>query len=119
MGMSLSKCLALAGLCGSLVILGACSNSVPSCSDVRTTDLVIDITKGELTKQLGAALVRSINFSVANIRTTDENEKTGAFKCAAELKMTGPAKESVAPVWYTVEATDDGNFYVNVAEEPI
>ena len=101
------------------MVLGACSNSVPACSDKITTDLAIDITKGELTKQLGAALVQSLKFSVVNVRTTDKNDKTGAFKCAAELKMAGPAKENTVPIWYTVEATDDGNFYVCVAEEPI
>lgn len=116
---SLSKCLALVCVFGSLSILSACSKTVPTCSDKITTDLAIDITKGELTKQLGAAMVQSIKFSVANIRTTDKNDKTGAYKCAAELQMVGPAQKSIVPVWYTVEATDDGNFYVNVAEEPI
>ena len=35
------------------------------------------------------------------------------------MEMTGAAKTNTAPLWYTVEATDDGNFYVSVAEEPI
>lgn len=119
MSFSLSKRLSLVCVFGSFIVLGACSNSVPTCSDKITTDLAIDITKGELTKQLGAALVQSLKFSVVNVRTTDKNDKTGAFKCAAELKMAGPAKENTVPIWYTVEATDDGNFYVSVAEEPI
>lgn len=119
MRMSVSKCLALASVFGSIMFLGACSNSVPACSDKQTTDLAIDITKGELTKQLGAAMVKLIEFSVLNIRTTDKNDKTGAFKCAAELQMAGPAQKNVVPIWYTVEATDDGGFYVNVAEEPL
>lgn len=119
MKISMGKQLALVCIFGSIVVLGGCSNSVPTCSDKRTTDLAIDITKGELKKQLGAALVQSIKFSVDSIRTTDTNDKTGAFKCAAELKMAGPEKENVVPIWYTVEATDDGNFYVSVAEEPI
>ncbi|HCS45549.1 MAG TPA: hypothetical protein DIW52_22440 [Pseudomonas sp.] len=99
--------------------LSACSNSVPSCSDKKTTDLVTDIVKRELTKQLGAAVVNALKYNIVDIRTTDKNENTGAYKCAANVEMTGPVKTNTSPLWYTVEATDDGSFYVNVAEEEI
>lgn len=102
-----------------VVALSACSNSIPSCSDKETTNLVIDIAKRELTKQLGATVVQALKYNIADIRTTDKNENTGAYKCAANIEMTGPSKTNTAPLWYTVEATDDGGFYVNVAEEEI
>ena len=60
--------------------MNACSNNVPSCSDKKTTDLAIEITKGELVKVLGAPVVNALKFKIVNIRTTDKNEKTGAYK---------------------------------------
>lgn len=107
--------LALAGACSlAAVALTGCGSSVPGCSDSATTDLVVEIADRELVKQIGVELAKTITWEVTAIRTTDENEKTGALSCAADLQFTGPAKTETAPITYTVEATDDGDFYVNV-----
>lgn len=106
-------------LATSFAAISACSNSVPSCGDKKTTDVAIAITKRELTKQIGAATVQSIQFRVTDIRTTNKNEKTGAYKCAASMEFAGQVKTDTVPIWYTVEATDSGDFYVNLSEEPI
>lgn len=100
-----------------IVLLGGCSPSVPKCGDSETTDLVKEIANDEMINQLGADAAKIFSYSVNAIRTTDENDKTGAFECAAQLDIhastTGQSNE--IPITYTVEMTDDGEqFYVNV-----
>lgn len=107
--------LALVGVfCATALMLTGCGSSVPACSDRDTTDLVVEIADRELTKQIGEARAKTVTWQVTSIRTTDENEKTGALSCAADLQFSGPGGSETAPITYTVEATDDGNFYVNV-----
>ncbi len=91
-----------------LGFLSACSNNVPACSDTQATDLVLEITDREL--QMHGVGANEASISVDAIRTTDENEKTGAFDCAAELSINGTAY----PITYTVEMTDDKRPYVTV-----
>ncbi|NGZ15670.1 hypothetical protein HGG78_18345 [Vibrio aestuarianus] len=100
-----------------IVLLGGCSPSAPKCGDSETTDLVKEIANDEMINQLGAEAAKIFSYSVNAIRTTDENDKTGAFECAAQLDIhastTGQSNE--IPITYTVEMTDDGEqFYVNV-----
>ena len=100
-----------------LILLGGCSPSVPKCSDSETTDLVKEIANDEMIDQLGAEAAKLFSYSVNAIRTTDENDKTGAFECAAQLEIhasnTGQSNE--IPITYSVEMTDDSEqFYVNV-----
>lgn len=100
-----------------IALLGGCSNSVPKCGDSETTDLVKQIANDEMISQLGAESAELFSYSVNAIRTTDENDKTGAFECAAQLEIhassTGESNE--LPITYTVEVTDDGKeFYVDV-----
>ena len=95
--------------------LTACSQSVPTCSDSDTTELVIEISNGELAKSIGQEGANKIKLSVEAIRTTDTNEKTGAHSCAANLAFSGPKGNDSIPITYTVEMTDNGKeFYVNV-----
>lgn len=91
-----------------LGLLSACSNNVPACSDPQATDLVLEITDREL--QLHGLGANETSISVDAIRTTGENDKTGAFDCAAELSINGAAY----PITYTVEMTDDNRPYVTV-----
>lgn len=100
-----------------IVLLGGCSPSVPKCGDSETTDLVKEIANDHMINGLGAEMAKVVSLSVTAIRTTDENDKTGSFECAAQLEMysstTGQSDEM--PITYTVEMTDDGEqFYVNV-----
>jgi len=107
------------GLIITAILLGSaltgCSQSVPSCSDSETTELVVEISNGELTRTIGQEVANEIELGVEAIRTTDTNEKTGAFSCAANLSMSGPRGKNSLPITYTVEKTDNGEeFYVNV-----
>lgn len=98
----------------SLGVLNGCGSGVPGCGDQETKDLVSSIADREFSKQMGAEAAKMINWKVVAIRTTDKNEKTGALECAADLEVSGPGGTHEAPITYTVEKTDDGDFYVNV-----
>mgnify|MGYP006113370931 CR=1 FL=1 len=100
-----------------IALLAGCSPSVPKCGDSETTDLVKQIANEEMISQLGAESAKLFSYSVNAIRTTDENDKTGAFECAAQLEIHASNKgnSNEIPITYTVEMTDDGEeFYVNV-----
>lgn len=103
-------------LSASSLLLTGCGNNVPKCSDKDTTDLVKQISNDEMVNQMGKDFAAKISYNVEAIRTTDENEKTGAFECAADLKITASnGISNKLPITYTVEGTDDGKqFYVNV-----
>lgn len=94
----------------SLSLISACSNNVPACSDPQASDLVLEITNNEVKKNYGKDIANGISLSLGAIRTTDKNEKTGAFNCAAELSIN----EYSFPITYTVEVTDDNQTYVTV-----
>lgn len=101
----------------SIALLAGCSNYVPKCGDLETTDLVKQIANEEMTRQVGSESANLFSYSVNSIRTTDEHDVTGAFDCAAQLEVrasnTGDSNELA--ITYTVEATDDGEeFYVEV-----
>ena len=95
-------------------ILAGCSSSVPKCSDDETKGVVLEIVTEEMTNQIGAELSGKLKYALSAIRTTKSNEQTGAHECAAELNIIGPSETKPFPITYTVENTDDGNFYVNV-----
>lgn len=101
----------------SIVAITGCSDSVPKCSDKETTDLVAQIANREMVNQLGAEIAKFFSYTVVDIRTISENEKTGAYECAAKLgvtaKNTGQTNE--VKITYIVERSDKGDeFYVNV-----
>ena len=94
-----------------------CTNSAPKCSDSETKDLVIHIAHDEMAKLYGQEKAKQIEMELSAIRTTDQNEKTGKYSCAAELIFKGPSGEELekGAITYTSEITDDGdNFYANV-----
>ena len=70
------------------------------------------IAKDAIAEEVGRSMADQTLLSVEAIRTTDENEKTGALECAAELIIL--PQRNVFPITYTVEATDDNGFYVTV-----
>ncbi len=90
---------------------------VPKCSDTETTNLIKQIADREMGNQLGAEATKMFSYTIGAIRTTNTNEQTGAYECAAELSIitsnTGQANE--IPITYTVEMADNGKeFYVSV-----
>lgn len=93
------------------ILVSACSNNVPTCSDPQATNLVIEITKEEIAKQFGEMRANEVGLSLDAIRTTEKNKTTGAFDCAAELVSSEGVK---SPITYTVEVTDDKRVYVTV-----
>ena len=99
-----------------VLILTACTPSVPKCSDDQTKALVKEIAGREMEKQLGAEAAKTFSYDVQAIRTNNTNEKTGAHECSAELKIKHTnGVENIIPITYTVEKTEDaGQLYVNV-----
>lgn len=93
-----------------LIFISACSNNVPSCSDPEVNDLALQITRDEINRQYGQQTANETPLSLNAIRTTNQNETTGAFECAAELSIN----QQKFPITYTVEITDDQRVYVTV-----
>lgn len=93
-----------------LFFISACSNNVPSCSDPEVNDLALEITRDEINRQYGQGAANETSLSLDAIRTTNQNEKTGAYECAAELSIN----EEQFPITYTVELTDDQRVYVTI-----
>lgn len=92
-----------------------CSSSAPKCSDTETTDLVEQITRQELAKLYGQEASNGFQITLAAIRTTDINDKTGAQTCAADVTLKGADGTHSAPITYTSELADKGDeFYVTV-----
>lgn len=98
-------------LLSAVSLISACSNNVPQCSDPEAADLVLEITLDEIANLYGQARADELSISLDAIRTTDENEQTGAFDCAAVIN-NGEGAEF--PITYTVEVTDDKRTYVTV-----
>ena len=112
----MKKVLYVSILAASTLLLAGCGKSVPKCGDEETINLVKKISNDEMINQMGKDLAAQVSYSVEGIRTTDEHDKTGAFECAADLKLIAKnGKTNKLPITYTVEATDDGKeFYVEV-----
>lgn len=101
----------------SFIFMG-CSKT-PECSDSSVKELVFDISKTELRRQLegsyqDSSVVDKVKMGLDSIRTQEVNKDTGARSCAGELSFTGEKGTKKFPITYTVEATDDGDMYVNV-----
>ncbi|WP_404382057.1 hypothetical protein [Caenispirillum salinarum] len=97
------------------LLTAACSDTAPACSDTETVDLVLEIARDSLLEQAGAEIANKVDMSLNAIRTTDANETTGAFECAAELEFTGPGGSNSIDITYLSELVDSGDeFYVTV-----
>lgn len=107
-----------------------CAKSAPDCNAKKTKDLVIQIAKDEFSKLSAIAraaygetaaasiesLLKSTNYDVINIRTTNFNKEIGKYECAADLKTTNKEGEKINPITYTSELVDGGkDFYVSVS----
>jgi hypothetical protein len=94
---------------------------IPNCSDEETLDLVKEIAVDSLggIDQMRFLVGAEGRLEVKHIRTTGQNSNFSAlvtrYECAAELKLITSSKRIVEyPIEYTVEQTDDGNYYVSV-----
>ncbi|TXD98358.1 hypothetical protein ES754_05415 [Psychrobacter frigidicola] len=101
-----------------IALISACSPStIPKCSAPEVIDTIKEIANEEMAIQLGSETAEKFTYAINSIRTTDENDKTGAFECAAQLEIHANTNDNSTeiPITYTVEKTDDGqDFYVNV-----
>lgn len=100
-----------------IALISGCSSSIPKCSDTEVTDTVKEISREEMISQLGPEVKNIFTYKVLDIRTTDQNENTGAYECAAQLEIHANTNDNAKeiPITYTVEQTDHGEgFYVNV-----
>lgn len=97
------------------VIIAGCSDEAPSCSDDATQELVIQISKDELRKQVGQEIASLVTLELTAIRTTDFNKKTGSQECAAELVFSGQNGKNSIDITYKSELVDnEEEFYVTV-----
>lgn len=104
------------------ILLAGCAKKAPDCNEKRTKDLVIEISKEEINKQLKmlydpktVEIMNQAVLEVVNVRTTNFNKETGTYECAADLKITGTKGTNNLPITYISELADGGkNFYVSV-----
>lgn len=120
--------------------LAGCSNNAPNCSDQKVLDTLTqlpieDTLKGAavysakmkaqnkppeeiaaydayIAKSIAAA--KNAKTIYTNIVTTEANDKTGFYACAATVEVTAEGKTNKWNFTYTVEKTNDGkSFHVN------
>lgn len=105
------------------VVLSACSQSVPECSDKKVTKLVSKIVKDDMRTHLGEKAENELSYDIGLIVTTNTNERTGAHECS--MLITTEGKKEInrfqeinhIPVTYTVEIKDDSSeIYVKVTK---
>lgn len=100
-----------------VIFITGCVSSVPKCSSTEAIDLVKEVTNKKMVDQIGVAEAKKLSYSINIIRTTDKNEKTGAFECAAVLEIDIDGTDEVAevPITYSIENLDNGKeFYIKV-----
>lgn len=122
--------IALAGL----GLLTACSDTVYDCANDAVKEEVLHIQKEHFIKAIGANGVqpllglkdrlrmmggvtldedyKNINYSLENIRTSQRNVELGNYHCKASMITRKNGKEQKAEITYSVEASADGNAYI-------
>jgi hypothetical protein len=73
-----------------VLAIAGCGPSVPDCADPATIALVKQMVGKEsgMTPEVQKATGMTAEFVVDAIRTTGRDKQTGAYQCAADLKMT-------------------------------
>lgn len=84
---------------------------IPGCSNPKTLDLVKEIARQQQP-------ILGKPKEIKHIRTTDQNSYFSVlvtrYRCAAALDYAIPGWSTLLPITYTVELTDDDNYYVTV-----
>lgn len=109
------RCVSVASFC-LLTILTGCGEEL-SCSATPTKQLVDQITRDQLKKQLpsGDPQPDQVVLSVNEIITTDKTKTRAQCKAKLQMSMPGAGTAPVdTPITYHVEKTDDGRLYVTV-----
>ena len=101
-----------------VLMLSACSASVPKCGDSETVNLVKEIADSEVTKRIGASTAETLAFQykLEAISTTGTHDTTGAHQCSAQMIITSHDGRTISDfITYTVALSDDGEeFNVSV-----
>jgi len=101
-----------------MMFMASCGQA-PKCSSEEAKETVLDISRNELKKQMNSAygndnMADKLKLALDAIREKEVNKETGARHCSAELVMEGSGKSQRLPIDYTLENTEDGNFYASV-----
>lgn len=108
------------------ILLSACGEKIPDCSDEQTTRTAIELIRGTLREvaqekrlapEMVEAIPKAIPLEMTLIRTTGNNQQTHTRQCAAKLVMTLPEsfrqqyainqKTIDYDLEYTAQFTDD------------
>ena len=91
--------------------LGLMPATTPQCYSKDVTDVVLELSKEEILKRLTASNPSAFDWTLTAINTTDINEQTSAYQCAAQLHVAGPDISNSIPVNYSVELLNDGKAF--------
>lgn len=118
----------------SLGFLTACSDAVYDCNNSAVKEEVLRIQKEHFIDVIGANGVqpllglkdrlrmmggvtldedyKNINYSLENIRTSQQDVNLGNYQCKASMITRKNGKEQKVEITYSVEASADGNAYI-------
>lgn len=83
----------------------------PQCYSSEVTALVIELSEKELLKHLPTSKSSPLQLTLKAINTTNMDEHTLAYQCAAQLQVDGPDISNSIPVNYSVELIDHGKAF--------
>ncbi|WP_281556846.1 DUF2628 domain-containing protein [Thalassomonas sp. RHCl1] len=83
----------------------------PQCYSSEVTELVIELSEKEILKHLAPSETSDLNLTLKAINTTDMDEQTLAYQCAAQLQLDGPDISNSIPVNYSVALIDNGKAF--------
>ncbi|WDE00779.1 DUF2628 domain-containing protein [Thalassomonas actiniarum] len=83
----------------------------PQCYSSEVTELVIELSEKEILKHLTSSEASDLNLTLKAINTTDMDQHTLAYQCAAQLHVDGPDISNSIPVNYSVALIDNGKAF--------
>lgn len=117
-----------------LGLLTACSDTVYDCDNGAVKEEALRIQKEHFVNVIGAHRIqplsvlkghlsmmggvildedyKNINYSLENIRTSQQDVELGNYHCKANMVTRKNGKEQKVEIFYSVEATADDNAYV-------
>ena len=101
-------------IAATILIIG-CAKPAPKCSDEKTVNSVLQITKEQVSKRVP---LDDLVIKLEAIRTTGADDKTGAQSCAGEIVMESKKMGNIPlpkiPITFKSELTDTKEHYVSV-----
>ncbi|WP_198331095.1 hypothetical protein [Psychrobacter cibarius] len=93
------------------------ANNFSGIKDALALEALVRKRDGQITDYQVNTDYENIEFSLSNVRTTEQDKELGNYQCAATLtgSKEGIDRDVVVDIEYTAEAVDSGeNFYVEV-----